>query len=84
MCSDPKLLWLQCKPAAIALIQHLARELPYAIGAALKSWQEKTNFLLSPMGVELVITQFKPNLVTRSIFLIYKKKKCHLKTKWTH
>ena len=34
--SNPALLWLWCKLAAIALIQSLAWELPYAIGAALK------------------------------------------------
>ena len=32
--SDPVLLW--CRPAAVALIQPLAWELPYAAGAALK------------------------------------------------
>ena len=34
------LLWLWCKPAAAALIRPLARELPHAESAALKS---KTN-----------------------------------------
>ena len=29
-------LWLQCRPAAAALLQHLAWELPYAAGVALK------------------------------------------------
>ena len=33
---DPALLWLWCRPAATALIQPLAWELPYAAGAALK------------------------------------------------
>ena len=33
---DPALLWLWCRPAAAALIQPLAWELPYAIGAAVK------------------------------------------------
>ena len=31
------LLWLWCRPAAVALIQPLAWELPYAMSAALKS-----------------------------------------------
>ena len=31
---DPELLWLWCRPAATALIQPLAREPPYAAGAA--------------------------------------------------
>ena len=33
---DPAWLWLWCRPAATALIQPLAWELPYAEGAALK------------------------------------------------
>ena len=35
--SDPTLLWLWCRPAAIAPIQLLAQEPPYAMGSALKS-----------------------------------------------
>ena len=34
--SDPELLWLWHKQAAVALIQPLAWELPSAMGAALK------------------------------------------------
>ena len=33
---DPALLWQWCWPVAAALIQSLAGELPYAVGAALK------------------------------------------------
>ena len=33
---DPALLWLWCSPAAVALIRHLAWELPYAAGTALE------------------------------------------------
>ena len=33
---DLALLWLWCRPAAAALIQLLAWELPYAAGTALK------------------------------------------------
>ena len=33
---DPVLLWLWCRPAAAALIQPLAWELPYAVGAVMK------------------------------------------------
>ena len=40
--SDPTLLWLWCRPAATALIQPLAWELPYAAGAALNVKQIKT------------------------------------------
>ena len=38
---DPKLLWLRCRPAAVALISALGWELPYATGAALKSKKKK-------------------------------------------
>ena len=34
---DPALLWLWCRLAAVALIKPIAREPPYASGAALKS-----------------------------------------------
>ena len=37
--SDPTLLW--CRPAPAALIRPLAWELPYAVGAALKSKKKK-------------------------------------------
>ena len=45
---DPALPPLWCRPAAVALIQLLARELPYAAGVALKkkTKQEKRNDLL--------------------------------------
>ena len=33
---DPVLLWLWCRPAAVALIPPLTWEPPYATGAALK------------------------------------------------
>ena len=39
--SDPMLLWLWCKPAAVALIRPLAWELPYAMGTALKRKEKK-------------------------------------------
>ena len=34
---DPALLWLWCRPAAVAPIRPLAWEAPYAVGAALKT-----------------------------------------------
>ena len=44
--SDPGLLWLWCRLAAIALIQPLAWEPPYATGAAVKKKKkEKRNSL---------------------------------------
>ena len=39
--SNPVLLWLWGRPAAVALIQCLAWELLYAVGAALKSEGKK-------------------------------------------
>ena len=39
--SDLALLWLWCRQAAVALIRPLAWELPYAVGAALKSKKKK-------------------------------------------
>ena len=41
--SDLLLLWLWCRPAAVALIRPLAREPPYAMGVALKSNKIKIN-----------------------------------------
>ena len=38
--SDPKLLWLWCRPVATAPIRPLAWELPYATGVALKDKQK--------------------------------------------
>ena len=38
---DPELLWLWHRLAAASLIQSLARDLPYAAGAALKSKKKK-------------------------------------------
>ena len=43
--SDPALLWLWCRLAAAAPIQPLAREPPYAAGAALKKEKEKKKML---------------------------------------
>ena len=39
--SDLALLWLRCRPAATALNQPLALELPYATDAALKKTKKK-------------------------------------------
>ena len=39
--SDPVLLWLWCRPAAVALIGRLAWEPPFAMGVALKSKKER-------------------------------------------
>ena len=39
--SDPKLLWLWCRPAAVAPIPPLAWKLPNATGVALKRKKKK-------------------------------------------
>ena len=39
--SDPALLWLWCRPAAVALIHPLAWEPPYAEGVALRRKRER-------------------------------------------
>ena len=44
---DPTLLWLWCKPAAIALNRPLAWELPYATSVALKSEKKKLKLAFS-------------------------------------
>ena len=40
---DPELLWLWCRPAAIALTALLAWEPPYAMGAVLKKKKKQNN-----------------------------------------
>ena len=40
--SDPELLWLWCRPGAVAQIGTLDWELPYAVGMALKKAKIKT------------------------------------------
>ena len=44
---DLALLWLCCRQAAVALIQPLAWEPPYALGAALKKKKKKIDQLES-------------------------------------
>ena len=39
--SDPTLLWLWCRLAAVTLIQPLAWEPPYAVGVALEKTKDK-------------------------------------------
>ena len=40
---DPALLWLLCRPAAVAPVCSLAWELPCAVSVALKSKKKKKN-----------------------------------------
>ena len=43
--SDLELLWLWCRLAAMALIQLLAWEFPYAFGVALKKGKKKVHIV---------------------------------------
>ena len=56
---DLVLLWLWCRPVAVALIQLLAQELPYATDVAMKKkkkasfWDGNIFTLLSLLGFDL-------------------------------
>ena len=58
---EPALLWLWCRPAATILIQPLAWELQYAVGAALKRQKNKKKkgrkIDFMPLGVNLTPLQ---------------------------
>ena len=54
--SDPTLLWLWCRPAAVALNRPLAWEFPYAVGTALKSKKKKSSLMIPNLDVAHVIT----------------------------
>ena len=62
--SDPALLWLWCRLAAIARIRPLAWEPPYALGVALKCWKKekkKENHAILDSGLKR-ISFFFPHL----------------------
>ena len=50
---DLALLWLWCRPAAEALIQPLAWELPYAAGVALKKKKKRKERKKKRKGKEI-------------------------------
>ena len=56
-CSDLVLLWLWCRPAAVALIEPLAWEFPYASGTALKRKKKKRERLSSIRVVKGILAQ---------------------------
>ena len=60
---DSALLWLWCKPAAAALIQPPAWELPYATGAAIKREKRKGKRII--VGVKNVTNN---RLIEDSVF----------------
>ena len=51
--SDPALLWLWCRLAAVAPVQPIVWELPYAVGVALKS-KNKTKQSVTPDALRFV------------------------------
>ena len=60
---DLALLWLWCRLAAVALILSLAREPPYATGAALKKQKNKNKKIKFPIpNADLQITALKMSL----------------------
>ena len=53
--SDLALLWLWCRLVATALIQPLAQELPYAVGAALKKKKKNGEAMRSCCIAQVII-----------------------------
>ena len=51
--SDLAWLWLWCGPAAVAPIQPLAWEPPYAMGVALKRQKKKKKKIISEKTIQL-------------------------------
>ena len=70
--SDPLLLWLWCRPAAAALIQPLAWELPCARGAAQKKQKKKKKKKSCPT-VNLGRINYPPMLMVKPKRLRYRK-----------
>ena len=73
--SDPLLLWLWFRPAAVAPIQPLAWEIPYVVGAALKKqkrkkptddWILKTSYRSSHCGA----AEMNPTSIQEDVGLI--------------
>ena len=73
--SDPVLLWLWCRLAAVALIQPLAWELPYATGVTLKSKNKQTQTLKTGQSYDStfpllsIYPEKTNNLITKDIFI---------------
>ena len=60
---DPALPWLWCRPAAVAPIQPLAWEPPYATGVALKKQKKKKKFKCYPLRKEkIIVCLYMPGL----------------------
>ena len=98
--SDPELLWLWYRLAAVALIKPLAWEAPYASGAALESKKEKRKkgriretFKLEKMGEQVMYSIYcrflfvKINFCDSVTFVIIKTQGVfliHLMNLWFH
>ena len=63
--SDPVLLWLSCRPAAVALIRPLAWESPYAAGVTLKRQKQKEE---SSQNVGEVVSEWEGLCIFTHIF----------------
>ena len=61
--SDMVLLWLCCRPAAVALIHPLARELSYAAGLALGEKKRKKKYLYISLPRRAVMVSTFNNLI---------------------
>jgi len=75
--SDLALLWLWCRPVALAPVQPLAWEPPYTMGVALKSKNKQTNKTKKQIYQS---TKFKENKIAFPLSILktalnYKKKK---------
>ena len=69
-CSDLALLWLWCRPAAIALIGLLAWEPPYAMDVALKRPKQKSNYNCLGICPEVGLLNHMATLFLRVFFLV--------------
>ena len=69
---DLALLWLWCRPAAIALIRPLAWEPPYAAGGALKIQKKKKSpFMLRILTMIIDVANIFPNLFAVDFFFVF-------------
>ena len=67
--SDAALLWLWSGLAAVALIRPLARELPYAAGAALKRKRQKKKIIF--LGLNLIFQSWCMRKFISQIILLW-------------
>jgi len=70
--SDLVLLWLWCRPAAVAPIGPLAWELPYAAGVALE--RKKNILCLRIHEHNISLHLFRSSLISLISFIVFSKK----------